>query len=221
MGLIIGMDPHKRSPTVELVHDGEVVVDVPPKLSAQVRVFATGNGRKTDPVDARSVALAALYAPADRGPRPVTVDDELVVMGLLVDRRDELGRARTQTVNRLHRLLLELFPGGAKQFPSADALHGTLRDLCLWHEPHAGVLPEDVAPGGPRRGWRSDAWRPSAQPRASTRGPFWGCGADQVAWHSQCSGCHWSCTAMGGGRCSAERSCCWSTPDARPDNRIR
>jgi hypothetical protein len=28
-----------------LVHDGETVLDVPPKLSAQVRVFATGNGR--------------------------------------------------------------------------------------------------------------------------------------------------------------------------------
>lgn len=40
-------------------------------------------------------------------------------MGMLVDRRDELGRARTQTVNRLHRLLLELFPGGAKKFLSA------------------------------------------------------------------------------------------------------
>jgi transposase len=40
-------------------------------------------------------------------------------MGLLVDRRDELGRARTQTINRLHRLLLELLPGGAKQFLSA------------------------------------------------------------------------------------------------------
>ena len=102
-----------------LVHDGEVVVDVPPKLSAQVRVFATGNGRKTDPVDARSVALAALYAPADPGLRRVAVDDDLVVMGLLVDRRDELGRARTQTINRLHRLLLELFPGGAKQFLSS------------------------------------------------------------------------------------------------------
>ena len=32
-----------------LVHDGEVVVDVPAKLSAQVRVFATGNGRKKRP----------------------------------------------------------------------------------------------------------------------------------------------------------------------------
>ena len=60
----------------------------------------------------------------------MTVDDDLLVMGLLVDRRDELGRARTQTINRLHRLLLELFPGGAKQFlsaPQARALIATIR----------------------------------------------------------------------------------------------
>src|SRR6478735_11381981 len=173
MGVIIGMDPHKRSATIEvidqggrvlevgrfdtdeagyavmlaagrghcpagervwavedcngigchlahrLVHDGEHVVDVPTELSAQVRVFATGNARKTDPVDAHSVALAALYAPAEPGLRPVLVEDDLVVMGMMVDRRDELGRARTQTVNRLHRLLLELIPGGAKTFLSA------------------------------------------------------------------------------------------------------
>ena len=103
MGVIIGMDPHKRSATIEvidpagrrlakgrfgtevtatrrcwppgvstpdrvwavegcngigrhvahrLVADGETVLDVPPKLSARVRTFATGQGRKTDPVDA-------------------------------------------------------------------------------------------------------------------------------------------------------------------------
>src|ERR1700761_8509876 len=97
--------------------DGEIVFDVPAKLSAQVRVFATGNGRKTDPVDAHSVAMAALHSP---GLRRVEVDDDLLVMGMLADRRDELGRARTQTVNRLHRILLELFPGGAKQFLSAQ-----------------------------------------------------------------------------------------------------
>src|SRR5436190_6575923 len=74
-----------------LVHDGETVLDVPAKLSAQVRVFATGNGRKTDPVDAHSVALAALRAPQLV---EVVVDDDLVVMGMLVDRRDELSRAR-------------------------------------------------------------------------------------------------------------------------------
>jgi hypothetical protein len=101
--VIVGMDPHKRSATIEiidhsekvlaqgrfgtdrdgyrtmlavgrrypdrlwavggcngigrhiaqrLVAGGESVVDVPAKLSARVRVFATGQGRKTDPVDA-------------------------------------------------------------------------------------------------------------------------------------------------------------------------
>jgi transposase len=110
-----------------LVHDGEIVLDVPPKLSAQVRVFATGNGRKTDPVDAHSVAMVALRTP---GLVQVQVDDDLVVMGMLAGRRDELGRARTQTINRLHRLLLELFPGGAKRFLSAQqarAMIATIR----------------------------------------------------------------------------------------------
>jgi len=49
---------------------------------------------------------------------------------MLVDRRDELGRARTQTINRLHRLMLELLPGGAKQFRAAQqarALIATMR----------------------------------------------------------------------------------------------
>jgi transposase len=58
------------------------------------------------------------------------VDPDLLVIGLLVDRRDELGRVRTQTINRLHRLLLELFSGGAKQFLSsrqAGALIATIR----------------------------------------------------------------------------------------------
>ena len=59
-----------------------------------MRIFATGNGRKTDPVDAHSVAMAALRSP---NLVQVQVDLDLVVMGMLADRRDELGRARTQT----------------------------------------------------------------------------------------------------------------------------
>src|SRR5947208_860470 len=188
MGVIIGMDPHKRSATIEivderglvlakgrfgtdtagykamrdegrrfadrvwavegcngigkhiahrLVHDGEAVVDVPPKLSAQARIFATGNGRKTDPVDAHSVAMVALRTP---GLLRVEVDDDLLVMGMLADRRDELGRARTQTVNRLHRLLLELYPGGAKQFLSAQQARALI----------ATIKPRDL-PGKTRR----------------------------------------------------------------------
>jgi transposase len=38
---------------------GESVVDVPPKLSARVRVLSTGNARKNDGLDALASALAA------------------------------------------------------------------------------------------------------------------------------------------------------------------
>ncbi|WP_433733304.1 transposase [Nocardia sp. CA-129566] len=102
------------------------VAFMPAKLSAQVRVFATGNGRKTDPVDAHSVALAALHAP---NLRRVQLDPELVVMGLLADRRDELGRARTETLNRIHRILLDLIPGGAKKFLTAPQARDLIADL--------------------------------------------------------------------------------------------
>jgi hypothetical protein len=93
-----------------------LVIDVPAKLSARVRVLSTGQGRKTDPVDAHSVAVAGSRS---TGLRHVRVDDATVALRLLVDHRDELDHARTQTVNRLHRLLLELLPGGAKKFLSA------------------------------------------------------------------------------------------------------
>jgi len=99
-----------------LVADGEPVIDVPAKLAARARVFDTGNGRKTDPADAHSVAVVALRTPHLAVVHP---DDELVALRLLVDRRDELARTRTQTINRLHRLLLELVPGGGKRFLSA------------------------------------------------------------------------------------------------------
>ena len=113
---IKGCNEARRHIAHRLVADGETVMDVPAKLSAQVRVFATGNGRKTDPVDAHSVALAALRSPSLVR---VEVSPDLVVLGLLADRRDELGRARTQAINRIHRLLTELLPGGAKKFLSA------------------------------------------------------------------------------------------------------
>ncbi len=115
-----------------LVADGETVVDVPAKLAARARVFDTGNGRKTDPADAHSVAVVALRT---SHLSEVRVDDELVALRLLVDRRDELGRTRTQTVNRLHRLLLELVPGGAKRFLSAAQAQAMLDS----------VAPTDVA----------------------------------------------------------------------------
>jgi len=42
---------------LRLLDAGETVVDVPAKLSARMRVYATGQGRKTDDTDAHSIAL--------------------------------------------------------------------------------------------------------------------------------------------------------------------
>jgi transposase len=116
-----------------LLADGERVVDVPAKLAARVRVFDTGQGRKTDATDAHAVAAVALRTP---GLRRLSVQDEdLVALRLLVDRRDELSRRRVQALNRLHRLLAELIPGGAKKDLSALQAKALL----------ASVRPRDVA----------------------------------------------------------------------------
>ena len=72
--------------------------------------FDTGNARKTDATDAHAVAMAALRT---AGLRELAFDEELLALRLLADRRDELSKLRVQTVNRLHRLLAELIPGGA------------------------------------------------------------------------------------------------------------
>ncbi|CAN5268806.1 IS110 family transposase [soil metagenome] len=165
--VVIGMDPHKRSVTIEvmdadeavldggrfgtdvagfrsmldslkgwpnrvwaiegcsgigrhvalrLLAAGQEVLDVPPKLSARVRVFATGQGRKTDATDAHSVALVGTRM---AGLRPVVNDEQLTVLRVLVDRRRSLGEDHTRMTSQLHHLLLELIPGGAKKDLSA------------------------------------------------------------------------------------------------------
>jgi transposase len=95
-----------------LLADGEEVVDVPAKLSARARAFDTGHNRKTDAYDAHAVAAVAVRT---AGLRVLSYDDELEALRMLSDRRDELARARVQTVCRLHRLLSELLPGTGKK----------------------------------------------------------------------------------------------------------
>jgi transposase len=67
-----------------LAANGEAVVDVPPKLSARVRVLSTGNARKNDGLDALATALAA-----SRNVRLAAVDPkaEKEVLRLLSERR--------------------------------------------------------------------------------------------------------------------------------------
>ena len=95
-----------------LVSDGEQVLDVPAKLAARVRVLSVGHGRKSEPDDTVSVAVAARNAV---GLRQVGVEDQAVVLHLLTKRRQDLVAARTQTINRLHRLLMDLVLGGARR----------------------------------------------------------------------------------------------------------
>jgi transposase len=110
-----------------LVADGETVLDVPPKLSTRARIFDRGHGRKNDPADARTVAVVALRT---RGLREVVLDDELIALRLMSERRADLVRTRTATVNHLHQLLMELIPAGAERkltATKAKALLATIR----------------------------------------------------------------------------------------------
>ena len=115
-----------------LLADGERVLDVPAKLAARARVFDTGQGRKTDATDAHAIVMVALR---DTGLRELTADADLAVLRLLCDRRDEISRARAQALNRMHRLFLELLPGGAPVKKSTSQYKGML----------ARVRPRDLA----------------------------------------------------------------------------
>lgn len=99
-----------------LAEEGIEVIDVPAKLASRVRQLATGHGRKTDRSDAFSVAVAALT-----GARRVhRWDSQAETLRLLSEHRGDLVKRRTQVVNRLHVLLLQLIDGGAKKSLTAD-----------------------------------------------------------------------------------------------------
>ena len=113
------------APLVErLIGDGIPVVDVPAKLAARVRALSVGHARKNDQADAASVAVAA--ATSSRL-RPVRVEESAAVLRELTEHRDDLVATRTQTVNRLHQLLMHLVPGGAPTPLSATTAAGLLR----------------------------------------------------------------------------------------------
>jgi transposase len=107
----------------QLVAAGEVVVEVPASLAARARLLRTGHGRKTDGIDALSVAEIAA---ARDDLRRVVADGATAVLRLLSDRRDALSRQRRQAINRLHRHLRDLIPGGASTSLSAEVASAAL-----------------------------------------------------------------------------------------------
>lgn len=121
-----------RSLAQRLVADGERVLDVPAKLAARVRVYSQGHGRKTDRDDAISIGLAALNA---TDLQEVRLDDGVVTLRLLSDRRQELVTLRTQAVCRLHRLIAELTPGGTRRALTAARAASVLARIRPTDEP--------------------------------------------------------------------------------------
>ena len=115
-----------RSVAQRLLADGERVVDVPAKLSARVRLFDTGHNRKTDAHDAHAVAVVAVRT---KSLRVLAYNEQLEVLRMLVDHREELTKRRIQTVNRLQRLLAELTPGKVKKDITALQAKGTLSSV--------------------------------------------------------------------------------------------
>lgn len=101
---------------IDLLTSGEAVMRVPTKMMAKVRRSARERG-KSDPIDARAVALAALREPD----LPVArLDGPAREIRLLVDHREDLVAERTRVINRLRWHVHELMPGSEPAPRSLD-----------------------------------------------------------------------------------------------------
>jgi transposase len=118
-GLGLGL-PNGCWPTVK------DVLDVPATLSARARLLSPGQGRKTDATDAQAIALVAQHNTRLRRVEP---EDPTTVIRLVSDHRDDLVREHTSGMNRLHRLLRDLIPGGAKTGLSSRQAAALLRGV--------------------------------------------------------------------------------------------
>jgi transposase len=110
----------------QLVGAGELVVDVPPALSARARLLDAGRKDKTDVHDARSAAIVALR---HRNLRMVVLEDHRQVLRLLARRHHQLVAGRTRAVCRLHAVLCEMIEGGLSRNLSAKRATLELRRI--------------------------------------------------------------------------------------------
>jgi transposase len=110
----------------QLVAVGETVLDVPPALSARVRLLDNARSDKTDAHDARSAAVVALR---HSRLRVVGLEDHSALLRLLAKRHHDLVAHRTRTICRLHALLCQLAPGGLPKRLSATRAAAELRRI--------------------------------------------------------------------------------------------
>jgi transposase len=110
----------------QLLAAGEKVFDVPPALSARVRLLDNERSDKTDAHDARSAAVVALR---HSKLRVVSREDHTAVLRLLAKRHHDLVAHRTRAICRLHTLLCLLVAGGLPQRLSATRAAAELRRI--------------------------------------------------------------------------------------------
>jgi len=160
--VIIGVDPHKLSATIEVIDGHEKLLGSGRFTTDQAGYAAMRTYAKTWPSRVWAVEgangvgrplaqrlleageqvvdvpakLAARVRLFDTGNlRVLKVDGELEALRMLADRREALTRHRVQTVDPLQALLAELLPGQAKKDITALQAKTML----------AGVRPRDVA----------------------------------------------------------------------------
>jgi transposase len=91
-----------------LLGAGERVIRVPPALTGESRK-ATRTAGKSDPIDARAVALAAIREGVEHLP-VAFLDQQAHEIRVLCDYRDQLMHERNQLINRLRWLLVRIAP---------------------------------------------------------------------------------------------------------------
>ena len=121
----------------DLLMAGELVVRVPPKMMAGRRRAARTRG-KSDPIDARAVARAALSEP---GLPVARLDSESREIRLWADYRERLIRERTRLQNSLRWRLHELDPTFDPPAGSLDR-YATLASVRAFLGRFSGVVAE-------------------------------------------------------------------------------
>jgi transposase len=163
-----------------LVAAGERVVRVTPSLTGASRKSSRVPG-KSDPIDATSVALAAIRVGLDTLPA-AHLDERAMEIRVLTDYRDQLIGERTRMINRLRWHLVriardleaELAPASVKHPRNLAKLSRQLNRLA--HTPQLRVAKALVArigqnPRGTRPTQRTDRARPGPLP--GLVGPVW------------------------------------------------
>jgi len=162
--VIIGVDPHKLSATIEVVDGRERLLGSGRFSTDQggytamrtyakawpERVWAIEGSNGAGRPLAQRLLEAGEHVVAVRTTtlRVLRPDGELEALRMLCDRREELTRLRVQTVNRLHRLLAELVPGHAKKDLTAlqaKAILATVRPRDIAGKTRRRIAAEELA----------------------------------------------------------------------------